>query len=118
MLGEGMRYASTRNVRKNRNRRTAPRMPLMFSQSVPERLPPVLPSRMAATLPFPWAGTAAGVFAFFFLVAIVRRAVGSGCGGTACNYARGTLQLQGQDQSPGRNKARPDWTRLGKQGGE
>ena len=73
MLGEGMRYASMRKVRRKRNNRTAPPIPLMLSQSAPRRLAPPFPSRTAATVPFDLGVAAEGggeVFAFFFFVAM------------------------------------------------
>src|SRR5688572_26029877 len=93
MLGDGMRYASTRNVRRKRNSSTAPPIPLMLSQSAPGRFAPDFPSRAAATVPLGVAET--GAFAFFFLVAIDWA---SGHGAPESNYALSGSLLRARDK--------------------
>src|SRR5688572_23942976 len=107
MLADGMRYASTRNVRRKRKSRTAPAMPLMFSHSVPRFAAGAFPSRTAATVPFPWAGVAdlAGGFAFFFVaIGAVR---GGGSGAVNLTTPRRLPGCTWGEPVPGRNKARP-----------
>src|SRR5688572_12003253 len=94
MLGDGIRYASIRNVRRKRNSRTAPPIPLTFSQRAPRRCGPDFDCRTAATV-FLALGVAAalGVTFFFFVVAIVWVEAETSEPRTEFNYALGPVLL-------------------------